>query len=382
MKLQEYLRAKPLYYEKIDYTRMPRTYEKIKSSLKIPKIVHIIGTNGKGTTGRFLAQALYSIGHSVGHYTSPHISKFNERVWINGQDATDETLEDSHVELQKLLHSDDSDALSYFEYTTLLAMVAFKECEYIVMEAGLGGEFDATAVFPKCLTLVTPIAIDHEAFLGSTIKEIGTTKLNAIQNNAIISSQNSEEIFQVADEMSKKKSIHIFKSDELLEKQDIENIKIISKELSLALYLSQNLSLSISALNFLKIKYKTADFNDAKLFGRLSKIDNNIIVDVGHNTLAAKSIVSSLSGNKYTIVYNSFKDKDYAQILKILKPIALHVQIIEIEDDRAESIELLKSTLKGLEVEYSMFKEVKPELNYLVFGSFSVVEAFLKEYNE
>ena len=73
MILEKYLSNKPLYYEKIDYTRMPRVYEKIKSSLSLPKIIHIIGTNGKGTTGRFLAQALHSIGFHTGHYPSPHL---------------------------------------------------------------------------------------------------------------------------------------------------------------------------------------------------------------------------------------------------------------------------------------------------------------------
>lgn len=179
MTLEKYLSEKPLYYDEIDYSRMPRVYEKIKSSLSLPKIIHIIGTNGKGTTGRFLASALHSIGFNTGHYTSPHILEFNERVWINGEDASYELLEKSHQELQNLLTTLDSDSLSYFEYTTLLAMIAFGECEYIVMEAGLGGEFDATAVFPKCLTIVTPIALDHEAFLGSNIQEIATTKLNA-----------------------------------------------------------------------------------------------------------------------------------------------------------------------------------------------------------
>jgi len=381
VRLQEYLNLKPLYYDKIDYTRMPRVYETIKSFLNIPKIIHIVGTNGKGTTGRFLATALHSTGFKVGHYTSPHILEFNERVWVDGEDASNKLLEDSHVELQNLLTSADSDSLSYFEYTTLLAMIAFCECDYIVMEAGLGGEFDATAVFEKNLTLVTPIAFDHEAFLGSTIKEIATTKLNAIQNSAILANQSSDEVYEVASKLSDEKAVNIYKVNDLLQELDKINIELISKELHLVPYLTQNLALSISALNFLKIKYKTADFKGAKLFGRLSKLDDNIIVDVGHNTLAAKSIVDALSGDKYVIIYNSFKDKDYKQILEILKPISLHVEIIKIDDERVESIEFLQRVLNDLEIEYTMFKEIKPNFNYLVFGSFSVTEAFLREYN-
>jgi dihydrofolate synthase/folylpolyglutamate synthase len=382
VKLKEYLEKKPLYYEKIDYTRMPRIYTKIESFLNIPKIVHVIGTNGKGTTGRFLASALHMIGFKTGHYTSPHILEFNERVWLNGENAGYGILEEAHTELQKLLDPSDANALSYFEYTTFLAMITFKDCDYIVMEAGLGGEFDATAVFPKCLTLVTPIAHDHEAFLGTTIEEISRTKLNAIQNSAILANQEYDEVYKTADTLCLENSLNIYRVDELLYEKDIKNIKTISKELSLAGYLEKNLSLSISALNFLKIKYETADFNGSRLFGRLSKISENILVDVGHNTLAAASIVDALHGDKYIIIYNSYRDKNYKEILKILKPIILHVEIIEVNEPRIESTEILKTTLINLEIEYSIYKGMNPHSKYLVFGSFSVVETFLREYYE
>lgn len=380
MRLQKYLDNKPLYYDKIDYTRMSKVYKKVKSSLKLPKIIHIIGTNGKGTTGRFLANALHSIGFKTGHYTSPHILEFNERIWIDGQNASDDLLENSHKELQKLLTVEEADSLSYFEYTTLLSIIAFKECEYVVMEAGLGGERDATAVFPKCLTLVTPIAHDHEAFLGSNIKDIATTKLNAVQNSAILAFQKYDEIYEVAQKLSIKNSLNMYKIHEFLDNEDKQKIQIISENLSLAEYLKQNLSLSISALKFLKIRYEILNFKNMPLFGRFTKLNKNIIVDVGHNSLAASSIVNELRGNKYIIIYNSYKDKNYNEILNILKSIALHVEIIEIDDKRVESIELIQNALKTLDIQYKIFKEINPNDNYLVFGSFSVVEAFLRRY--
>ena len=102
-KLEEFLSAKPLYYERIDYSRMPRIYEKIKSHFSQPRIIHLIGTNGKGTTGRFLASALYSLGYSTAHYTSPHILNFNERIWINSHDISDEKLDITHIKLLNIL---------------------------------------------------------------------------------------------------------------------------------------------------------------------------------------------------------------------------------------------------------------------------------------
>lgn len=382
MILKDYLDLKPLYYDEIDYTRMPRVYEKIKSLLPLKNVIHIIGTNGKGTTGRFLANALYAVGQSVGHYTSPHILEFNERIWLNGKNATDAELEDAHVELQKLLPMDDLDTLSYFEYTTLLSAIIFKRCDYVVMEAGLGGEFDATAVFPKCLTLVTPIAYDHEAFLGSSIESIASTKLNAIQNSAILASQSYSEVYKVADRLKSEKMLDIKRVKEILDEKDMELIKNVAKKLSLAPYLKENLSLSIAALKFLGLEYKIEHFSAAPLFGRITKISDDIIIDVGHNTLAAQGVVDALRGDKYIIIYNSYKDKNYKEILRILRPIALHVEIITIGDKRAEKIENIEAVLDSLGIKYSIFNKIKPKQKYLVFGSFSVVERFLREYHE
>lgn len=377
MTFSSYLDAKPLYYDEIDYTRMPKVYEKIKSLLPLQNVIHIIGTNGKGTTGRFLATALFANNHNVGHYTSPHILEFNERIWLNGQNVSDDALQIAHEKLQKLLDKEDADSLSYFEYTTLLAAILFRECDYVVMEAGLGGEYDATAVFSKILTLITPIAYDHEAFLGSDISQIATTKLNAIQNNAIIANQTFDEVYEVAKSLVGK---NIARVDELLEEDDKKNILAISKELFLAPYLVQNLSLSVAALKFLGVSYKVSDFKNAKLFGRLSHAAKNVLVDVGHNALAASSIAEALLGERFTLIYNSYKDKNYKEILSILKPIISSVEIIEVANQRVEELQKIQNALDDLNIKHTIFKEIKEEQNYLVFGSFSVVEKFLKEH--
>jgi len=134
--LESFLANKPLFYDEIDYTRMPRIYKSIKNEIKLPKIIHLVGTNGKGTTGRFLASALYSLGYNTGHYTSPHILEFNERIWLNGKNVSNETLDNFHQKLLRLLAAEDAEALSYFEYTTLLALLIYQECDYVILEAG------------------------------------------------------------------------------------------------------------------------------------------------------------------------------------------------------------------------------------------------------
>ena len=382
MLLDTFLENKPLYYTEIDYTRMPRIYEKIKAYFNTTKVIHIVGTNAKGTTGRFLASALFAMGYKTAHYTSPHILDFNERIWIDGTNVSNKALESAHLKLQSILRQEDSDALSYFEYTTFLAMLMFNGCEYIVLEAGLGGMHDATAVFPKHLTLVTPIDYDHQSFLGTEIEDIANEKLQAVQNNAIIAKQKHKAVYGVADEIIALNNVNIIKLDACISAEDGLKIVEISSKLLLAQYLEDNLSLSIACLNFLGLSYDVKHFDNSKLFGRLTQYKKNIIIDVGHNPLAAESIVKALEGAKYTLVYNTYKDKEYKKILQILKPIILNVEIITINLQRMVAIEELQKTLTDLEIEYETFKEIDESKNYLVFGSFSVVEAFLKGDSE
>ena len=356
---------------------MPRVYEKIKLEFNTPKIIHLIGTNGKGTTGRFLATALHSLGFSTGHYTSPHILNFSERIWLNGVEVSNEILDSAHLQLLEILTSQDADSLSYFEYTTLLAMWIYQDLDYVILEAGLGGEFDATAVFDKELTLVTPIDIDHQAFLGNTVSEIAKTKLNAVQKVAILANQKHKEVYEVAENISREKAFEFNRVDDYIKSEDKEKIEDISNELSLSPYLQDNLKLAISALKYFDIKYETKNFMNSRLFGRLSHINENIIVDVGHNTLAAASILNALKGEKYILVYNSYRDKNYKEILTILKPIISHVEIIEIDDERAEKQEVLQEVIQDLGIVYKIFNKLDKNKKYLVFGSFSVVESFL-----
>lgn len=378
--LDLFLEKKPLYYDEIDYTRMPRVYETIREKIKLPKIIHLVGTNGKGTTGRFLATALHSKGFSIGHYTSPHILEFNERIWLDGENVSTQTLNAVHQMLLELLCEDDANALSYFEYTTLLALLVYQECDYVVLEAGLGGEYDATAVFENVLTLVTPIDFDHEAFLGNTLEAIATTKLNAVKTSAIVAKQKHQEVYTVAKKIAREKNLTIESYEKYLDEDDLQKIALISQNMDLVEYLQENLALAVAALRFLEISYSEEDFANARLFGRLSQIGKNILLDVGHNPLAASSIAKALKGNKYTLVYNTYRDKDFNTILQILKPIIQEVQIIAVDEERIVEKKLLQKSLDSLGIEWSDFVNIDIKREYMVFGSFSVAEIFLKKY--
>jgi dihydrofolate synthase/folylpolyglutamate synthase len=150
----------------------------------------------------------------------------------------------------------------------------------------------------------------------------------------------------------------------------------------LAPYLQENLKLSVAALKYLKLSYDEDDFLNARLFGRLSQIAPNVLLDVGHNALAATSILEALQGEKYILVYNSYKDKSYREILETLKPIVKHVEIIEVDEGRIEARDILEAALDALNVEHKSFEQINKEHNYLVFGSFSVAQRFLQTYKK
>ncbi|RUM64215.1 MAG: bifunctional folylpolyglutamate synthase/dihydrofolate synthase [Sulfurospirillum sp.] len=379
MSLSAFLAQKPLYYKEIDYERFPDIWERNKSHFRLPKIIHIIGTNGKGSTGRFLAHYLYKSGVSVGHYTSPHILKFNERIWIDGTNIDDTLLETHHQKLMKLLPEADREAMSYFEYTTLLALSVFEKCDFIVMEAGLGGEYDATAVFPKDLTLVTPIGIDHEAFLGDTIEKIAKTKLNAIDKFAILGKQ-EKPVYKIAREYARKKGIEFFRYTYFYTKDELARARRTIRNLSLPPFFVDNLLLGLSAAKFFGFEITWSKMSDVTLFGRMQKISDHITIDVGHNPLAAKVIAQSYKNRKIVLVYNSYNDKDYQKILEILKPIIKRVEILPIYNQRIEAQDQLEETIASLDIPYREFEGIDDRESYLVFGSFAVAEEFLKHY--
>jgi dihydrofolate synthase/folylpolyglutamate synthase len=374
--LEKFLESKPLYYKEIDLERMPRAWKFLQDKIKLPKIIHIIGTNGKGSTGRFLSYYLYKKGFSTGHYSSPHILRFNERIWLEGSDVDDELLDRAHSRLQQLLDKKIIDSLSYFEYTTLVAVLIFEECDYVVMEAGLGGEGDATSVFENILTLVTRIGIDHTDFLGESIEEIASTKLKAIQKEAIISYQDHKEVYEVADSLD----ISWIKAEDLIDKQLKKDMELFIKNMALPKVFVDNLTLSMAAVKRLGLEVELDLLRDIKLFGRVQKIDRNVTIDVGHNELAAIALREFFKDKRVTLIYNSFKDKDYKTILKILKPIIKEVEIIDLKNERVEKRDKLVEVLNSLKIKSKEFKSLKDNKEYLVFGSFSVVEEFLKRF--
>ncbi len=382
-----FIENKPLYYKEIDHKRVHRAYALLKPHIRQPLTIHIVGTNGKGSTGRIMATLLHLSGKQVGHFSSPHILKFNERIWIEGEDIGDEALDKAHKKLYSILGEEMSSALSYFEYTTLLAMVAMENLEVMVLEAGLGGEFDATNVCSKELSVITPIGLDHQDFLGNSIEAIATTKMNSIDNDFVLALQSEEEVYSVAKKVVKQKGVKCYDVQEFKSNypQRYQEVKVLLETLGWASYLFENTLTALLALDRLSLPYKISHLKDVKLFGRFYKVLPNVTIDVGHNLLATQAITKVLKKEQkkqIVLVYNALNDKDYANILKIFKPYVKRVEIIEIETVRAIELESLENSLKDLNIPFKKFDTIDKDEEYLVFGSFYVIETFLNKNSQ
>ena len=182
--------------EQLNYLKRLQRFEKIKPGLQTMrslmaaldnphtkfKSVHITGTNGKGSTSALLASILQQSNYCTGLYTSPHLCSFHERIVINGRSVSNSAL--SHLISQVRDAADQSNiSATYFEFTTALAFLHFAQqsVDIAVIEVGMGGDLDATNVITPLLSIITNVAIDHTAWLGSTKRAIAKHKAGIIK---------------------------------------------------------------------------------------------------------------------------------------------------------------------------------------------------------
>ena len=149
--------------------------------MQMPPVIHVAGTNGKGSTIAFLRAMLEAAGKSVHVYTSPHLVRFNERIVVAGAEISDSALIDLLERCEDLVGDTQ---LTYFEATTCAALLGLcrNPAEYAIIEVGLGGRLDATNVFERPLaTIATAVDLDHQQFLGEKLSEVAAEKAGIFQ---------------------------------------------------------------------------------------------------------------------------------------------------------------------------------------------------------
>ncbi|WQT62350.1 bifunctional folylpolyglutamate synthase/dihydrofolate synthase [Helicobacter pylori] len=378
--LKAFLETKPKEYHQFDPSRFIQIYKDFKNAFfEIQaKVIHVVGTNGKGSTGRFLTLLLADQNFKVLHFTSPHVFEFRERFYLNGSVVEESVLENAHQQLQSRAFSS---ACSYFEYATLLAVMLAKDCDYLVLEAGLGGEFDSTNALEKTLSVFTPIDYDHKEFLGDSLESIATTKLKAMGPLSVIAPQ-QELVLNVAQKIAKDKHAQLI----VVQNEISKGVSDYIERYHLAHFLAMNLEVALKAFEALMPCNKQEVLKNLKpldLIGRCELLSPNILIDVGHNPHSAKALkeeIKRLFNAPIVLIYNCYQDKDAFLVLEILKPVVKKVLILELHNERIIQLEKLKGILETLGLEHALFEDVEENENYLVYGSFLVANAFYERY--
>ena len=287
----------------------------------LPPIIHVAGTNGKGSTVATLAAIYKSAGYRVHIYTSPHLVRFTERIVVSGSEISKNYLEELLIECED---ANNGENITFFEITTAAAMLAFSRnpADLLLLEVGLGGRFDATNVIETpTLSVITPVSMDHQDFLGKTIDEIAFEKagilkpsvpaiigpqtneaLNVIKRRALelgssayifgedwnISPANNQLIFKMGSKSS------IVPQPNLLGDHQIQNagcalasIKLLNGQFPVS---PQEIDMGLVSINW---PARLQKLKEGNLIENLLE-DVEIWIDGGHNQDAAKAIASTL----------------------------------------------------------------------------------------
>lgn len=288
------------------------------------KMIHIGGTNGKGSTSHMLSSVLQKAGYKVGLYTSPHLIEFTERIKVNGQEAPRSFV---YRFIQQLKELPTSIRPSFFEFTTVMAFEYFRETnvDYAIIEVGLGGRLDSTNIITPLLTAITNVALDHTDILGETKEKIAVEKAGIIkQGIPILTSEKSSNIKTILQDIAASKSAPIYFTDniEVPFSTDLKgsyqhmNLKLVFGLVQELKKLGLELSDDALEQGLLHVQ-ETAHF-----LGRWQEVSKDplIICDTAHNHAGLVEVFKQLESlNRFKhIVLGFVKDKDINEVLKIL----------------------------------------------------------------
>ena len=348
----------------------------------LSNVIHIAGTNGKGSTLAFLKSCLIENNYSVNAFVSPHLKTLNERIIIKGSIIDDDSLDQVIRECFSILGKK---KISFFEFMTACAFELFKRntSDWSLIEVGMGGSYDATNSIPnKDLSIITPISLDHEIFLGDTIKKIATEKLGIINHKSTVVFGPQEESLEdlIKDNLSQKNSTGFFygrdwtikKINKIIKYEDGDN-KIEFQSIGLkGDHQIINAGMCIASLKILQKKEKI-ELNDnqikdgiAKTFwpGRLTelsrglKIINNDSCDIwvdgchnpaGSNAIAEEIIRMNEKNKKETVlILGMSKGKKIDKFLDNFKGIINEILVVPIKNRESINFDQVTNASKGM----------------------------------
>ena len=314
---------------------------------RVPPVIHLAGTNGKGSTQAMIRAGLEAAGKSVHAYTSPHLARFHERIRLAGELISEDALS---VVLDRCIAANGPEAITYFEATTVAGFLAFSEtpADYLLLETGLGGRLDATNVIDKpALTVITPVSIDHTQFLGETIAEIAGEKAGILKRGVpCIVGPQPEAAMDVIEAQAAKLGApliahgqhwHVWEERGRLIFQDENGLLDLPLPTLIGAHQIDNAGAALAALRTLQIAepaYEGA-MTDAHWPARMQKLRTGPLIDAangaelwldgGHNPAAGASlaqVLRTLPPRPTYLVCGMLNTKDVSGFLRPLAEVA------------------------------------------------------------
>lgn len=356
------------------------------------KVIHVAGTNGKGSTSTYISEVLIEEGYKVGLFTSPYLEEFTERIRINGKNIPkDDLAEITEIVKKKVevMLEEGKNHPTEFEIVTAIAMLYYnlKEVDYVVLEVGLGGRLDSTNVIDNPLvSVITPIAFDHTQYLGDTIDKIAYEKAGIIKNNSFVvvhpqQKKAMDTIESICNDREAKllvapvESIKIDKYNEFGMKFDVDlyGEKLYDLEIGLlGKYQANNAVVALMTIKALREYYNINisensirnGLKKAKWPGRLEVLKRNptLVIDGAHNTHGAKALKKSIEEifnyNRLIGVVGVLGDKDVDGILNEIIPLCNMVIITKPNNPRAISLDNLKEKIQALGKDVLVYEDI------------------------
>lgn len=358
--------------------------EKVGNPQKKLKFIHVGGTNGKGSTSSFISNILSSSSLRVGKYISPYVYSFTERIQINNEQISEDDLA-KHTKTVKDAVEKYNIPATEFEVITVVGFLYFaeKNCDFVVLEVGMGGRFDATNIIdPPSVCVITSISIDHTAYLGNTISEIAFEKCGIIKKGSFLVSyaDNPDEannvILKTAEENGVLYGIPDMKDIEILSQtpngtvftyKGIEyNIKLLGKH---QVYNAVSAIETAKALG-IKNEFIKSGLLNTKFPGRFEIVSKKplIIEDGAHNfsgISALKDAVKTyLKDRKITLIMSMLEDKEYEKCIEQISEISDTFIATESENPRKASAEKIKSIAEKYVKNTYAIKDVNEALSF------------------
>lgn len=320
----ELLTSQGKFYINLGLERVENFLDLIGNPQKNLKIIHVAGTNGKGSVCATLSAILTTNGLKVGLFTSPHVFEYTERIKINDKEIDKEIFAKKIFEINELSQKNNIH-LTEFEILTILAFDYFAQnnVDIVVLETGLGGRFDATNIIKQNLcSIITHIDLDHTERLGDTIEKISFEKAGIIklENPVIISDKNLG--FEIIKKVAERKKAKVIIS---------ETLKSLPNDFALkGSYQKENLALALKAIEI--ITQKGFNINKELIIDGLKQVKHacrfeyikefNLVIDGAHNPNGTKALRESLdfyfANEKKRFIFGCLKNKKYPEMMKNL----------------------------------------------------------------